>query len=115
MTTITIAGERAPGWNKAIRMHWSKWRELVRITGWRMLPALPANTQLLDYPVDVHVIATYKGMALDSDNICAKLYIDALKGRLLRDDDARYVRRVTTEAHKGKANSVQIVIERAGE
>jgi hypothetical protein len=75
-----------------------------------MMTALPDKWQLFDCAVDVHVVATFKGAMLDSDNICAKLYIDALKGRLLRDDDAKCVRRVTTESKRGKANSVTLTL-----
>lgn len=108
MTTLTLHNERAPGWNKTLRAHWSDRDDLVGQMWLRIYPAMPANYKLFDCPVDVHVAATFKGTPLDSDNICAKLYIDALKGKLLRDDDPRYVRRVTTESKRGKANSVTI-------
>lgn len=109
--TLTLQGERAPGWNSTLRVHWSKRHELVTAIWYRVLPGLAGvDYKLFDGPVDVHVVATFKGTPLDSDNICAKLYIDALKGRLLRDDDARWVRRVTTEAKRGKKNHVEITL-----
>jgi hypothetical protein len=105
---ITIPNERAAGWNNTLRIHWTDRDELVQAIWYRMYNALPDKWQMFEQPVDIHVVGTFKGQMLDSDNICAKLYIDALKTRLLRDDNPRYVRRVTTESRKGKANSVTI-------
>lgn len=109
--TIIIPDERAPGWNNVMRAHWAIRNDLVDSVWMSVLVALcNAPYKLFDCVVDVHVEATFKGQSLDSDNICAKLYIDALKGKLIRDDDARYIRRVTTESKRGKRNSVTIVL-----
>ena len=107
---LTIPDERAPGWNKTLRIHWRERDELVRLIWCKAWLAMGGDAPMFECPVDVHVIATFKGQMLDSDNICAKLYIDALKGRLLYDDDVRYVRRVTTESKRGKHNQVEIVL-----
>lgn len=107
--TLTILGERAPGWNSTLRVHWAKRDELVRAI-WFRLCVQAREHEIFMCPVDVHVVATFKGTPLDSDNIAAKLYIDALKGPLLLDDNPKYVRRVTTESKKGKANSVTITL-----
>ncbi len=109
MLRITIANERAPSWNKTYAgIHWSKRVEMVQIIWWKMHAALPPSARMFDAPVDISIVATYKGRIVDSDNIFSKGYIDALKGKLIRDDDPRYVRRVTTESRHGKANSVVI-------
>lgn len=108
--TLTIPDERAPGWNSTMRMHWARRDALVGEMWLRVRPAMPATYAKFDCVVDVHVAATFKGTPLDSDNVCAKLYIDVLKGKLLHDDNARYLRRVTTESRHGKTNSVTITL-----
>ena len=107
--TITLADERAPSWNKMYAgIHWSKRVEMIQAVWWKLYAALPHSAQMFAVPVDVSIVATYKGRTVDSDNIFSKGYIDAMKGKLIRDDDPRYVRRVTTESRHGKANSVVI-------
>lgn len=113
MVRLTIPNERAPGWNNTLRSHWAKRAELIEAIWYKVIAGMVSGSvqyAMFDCPVDVHVIATFKGRALDSDNICAKLYVDALKGRLLHDDDAKWVRRVTTESRRGKVNQVEIVL-----
>lgn len=109
MLTITIPNERAPSWNKMYAgMHWSKRVELAQTIWWKVYAAMPHNAKMFDVPVDVSIVATYKGRIVDSDNVVGKIFIDAIKGKLIRDDDPRYVRRVTTESKHGKHNSVTI-------
>ena len=62
--------------------------------------------KLFSRPVDITITAVQKGRIIDSDNICAKILIDALKGKIIVDDTPAYVRRVTTESKKGKENTV---------
>ncbi len=49
--------------------------------------------------VDIHVDAYFHGNWLDSDNIPIKLLIDGLRGWVLKNDDPRFVRRVSSESH----------------
>ena len=55
-------------------------------------------------PVAISITAYFKGRQLDADNICAKLYVDGLKGWLLQDDSPEYVKSVTTCSMKDKDN-----------
>ena len=45
-----------------------------------------------------------KNLVLDSDNICAKLAIDGLKGNVIEDDDWKHVHSTTTESHLDSEN-----------
>lgn len=113
---ITIVNERAPSWNSSYAgQHWSKRVAMVNDIWWKVQEVLPADVEMFAVPVDVCIVATYKGRIVDSDNIVAKIFVDSLKGKLIRDDDPRYVRRVTTESRKGKANSVTIQLTPVGE
>ena len=99
---IVIEGEIAPSWNKATaHQHWRAYDVLRVRVGWAVRGALNGEEEMFDCPVDIEIVAYYKKDAIDSDNIMAKVYIDALKGRLIKDDDRRYLRRVTTETRMG--------------
>lgn len=119
--TITINDFRVPGWNTIMRMHWTE-QARRNDEAWMLARVAMGNRDWreLDYPVDVHVIATFKGNALDSDNICTKFLIDAIKTkkvkgeiverRILQEDDPKWVRRVTGESRRGKVNGVEIIL-----
>jgi hypothetical protein len=67
--------------------------------------------KMIDDRVDITIKAYYKTKLLrDSDNIEAKLVIDCLKGKVIHDDNVKYVRRVTTEAIIGSITN-KLVIE----
>lgn len=120
MIHLTIPDERAPGWNAVSRMHWAKQRKRNAEVWLAVRAAYGNEWQPLDAPVDVHIVATFTGNPLDSDNLCGKFYIDAIKSkrlddgsvdeRILRDDDPKWVRRVTTESKRGKHNQVEIML-----
>jgi Holliday junction resolvase RusA-like endonuclease len=59
---------------------------------------------MYDEPVDIEVVVFFKNRPMDSDNICDKFYIDALKHHLIAEDDRRFVRRVTVESRVDKEN-----------
>ena len=103
--TIVIPDERPISWNTLYGgKHWS-WRSKEKNRVRLLVRAyLDVDTSPYNVPVDIEVTAFFKNRPLDSDNICAKLYIDALKGFLLAEDDRRYVRRVTTLAAVDKDN-----------
>lgn len=123
---ITIPDTRAPGWNTIMRMHWAK-QDKLNNEMWLLARAAMGDRewQELDYRVDVHVIATFKGNMLDPDNVCSKFVIDAIKTkkdnktgeiverRILQDDNPTWVRRVTSESLRGKRNSVEIILTEA--
>lgn len=57
-------------------------------------------------PVNIRIDCFYKHKRKrDSDNIESKLVIDALKGKVIEDDDTRFVRDVTVCAHIGAENN----------
>lgn len=109
--TIVLEGVCAPSWNLATaRKHWTEFVKVNHEAKWLVLAALNGDDEMFDTRVDIEVIASYKqGMGADSDNIMAKVYIDALKGRIIHDDGQKYVRRVILEARKGK-NEVVITV-----
>jgi len=110
--TLTIKDHQAVSWNSLYeQQHWSKRQELARTIHEYMLGSLPPGWRRFTKPVDITITAYYKNnLHRDSDNIASKLYIDGLKGRLLEDDDTRFVRRVTTEAVNGAGRN-EVVIE----
>lgn len=113
---IVLEGERAPSWNSVYSgMHWTKRAELARTIKWKVREALNPDVSLLDEPVDITIRAHYKKNPPDSDNIMDKMYIDALKDRVLRDDDGRWVRRTMTEAIHSEEEKVEIIITPIGE
>lgn len=60
--------------------------------------------------VDISVTAYFNKRPIDSDNVPAKLYIDPLKGWLLREDNHHCVGRVTTEAILAPEESERVEI-----
>lgn len=63
-------------------------------------------------PVDIEISA-HQRRCIDSDNICAKLYIDGLRhAGILQDDTPTYVRKVTTQSVKGDSNWVEIGLDK---
>jgi hypothetical protein len=61
--------------------------------------------------VDVHVDAYFHDHWLDSDNIPIKLMIDGLRSYgILENDDPRFVRRVSSEAHMSDTGRESVAI-----
>lgn len=99
---IELKGEVAPSWNKGTaHKHWTAYAVIKKAAWWVVRSALTGEEEMFTVPVDIEVVAYYLEDDIDSDNIMAKVYIDALKDKLIKDDDMRYVRRVTTEARAG--------------
>lgn len=96
--TLTLPGERPPSWNNAYAgQHWAKRKaEVERIRMAVRAEIDPDRCEPFAGPVDVTVTAFFASRPQDADNIPAKLYVDALKGWLLTDDDRRFVRSVRT-------------------
>jgi len=114
---IVLDGERPPSWNKIYSAgHWSKRKKIVDPIHEAVWYAIPAGTRPFKRRVDITVRAYFRSKALDSDNIPAKLYIDGLRGRVIVDDDRRYVRAVTTQSMRDKQRPrVEIEITETGE
>ena len=104
--TIHLPGERPPSWNKAYAgQHWTarkaeadRIHQLVRAT------IDPGDCAPFTVPVDIDIYVFFANRPLDADNIPAKLYVDALKGWWLTDDDRRFVRSVRTVTDVDKRN-----------
>lgn len=100
---LVLDGEHAPSWNNATaHQHWTKFVQ----DNWRVRSvvrsALSGEEKMFACPVHIRIDAWFKrGSGTDSDNIMAKLYIDALKGWLIEDDNQRCVHDVTTRAYRG--------------
>lgn len=106
---ITIPDYRAVSWNKLYAgQHWSKRTEMKLLAKALVREQLDPNQQPFQEPVDISIIAVYKHHPVDSDNVCDKILIDALKDFVIVDDDIAYVRRVCTEARIGMSDFVII-------
>lgn len=110
MLTLTIPDERPISWNTFYAGgHWSKRKaekdrvwlavraafppDVVNGNGW------PAQTR-----VQIHITAYVKSSPMDADNVCTKLYVDALKGLVIPDDDGKWVETVVPRVKIDKAN-----------
>ena len=110
MLTITIPAERPISWNAFYAGgHWSKRKaekdrvwlavraafppDVVNANGW------PAQTK-----VQIEITAFVKSSPMDADNVCTKLYVDALKGWVIPDDDGRWVETVVPRVRIDKKN-----------
>ncbi len=103
--------ERVPSWN-TFYGGTSHWQRTAMKNLWRALmhTALPLDVVLLDKPVHITIYAEYKGTPVDVDNVCAKLLIDGLKGKLLHDDHPLWVSGVTCHSGNSKRNWVTVDI-----
>lgn len=107
---IEIPDYKLPSWNQLYSQgHWSKRKKLADEA--HNLVWAYAPSKMFDCQVDIEVVAYYKYKRRhDSDNVCAKVVIDGLKDRVIKEDDTRHVRKVTTQAIIG-ADSDRVVIE----
>ena len=124
--TITLDGERPISWNIFnARAHWSRRKEendrVHKLVQYSVLniavhAQLSRKDLLFADAVDITISSYFKNRPLDPDNICAKLYIDALKGLVIQDDNPKFVRSVTTRSLVDKENPrVEIVVEEVRE
>ena len=96
---IVLMDERPTSWNQFYAgQHWSKRVQMAKDKHWLIRTALDPSIQPFTEPVDITITAYFKNKPLDADNICAKLYIDGLCGRVLEDDSPKWVRSVTTSS-----------------
>ena len=99
--TITLVGERPTSWNTFYAgRHWRvRYDEANRVHA-VVRAAMTGNEVPFTNPVTITVTALFdnKEKPIDADNIMAKLYIDGLKGWLIKDDNLTYVRSVTTRS-----------------
>ena len=102
--SIVLRGDRPVSWNRYYSgTHWRTRASLATNVHLMVRAALSYPEQdVFEKPVHITVRAYLKGQRIDADNICAKMYIDGLKGIVIKDDDPRYVTSVTTVSLKDK-------------
>ena len=100
---IVLEGERPMSWNKFYSgMHWSaRATEADRVHHivWGATPL-----SIFENRVDIHVTAFFKNRPQDPDNLCSKLYIDGLIGRVIENDTRQFVRKVTVQSEIDREN-----------
>ena len=103
--TLNLPSERPLSWNKAYAgQHWTQRKaevERIRLAVREQID--PDAVEPFAVPVDVTITVFFASRPLDADNIPGKLYIDALKGWLLVDDDQQHVLSVRTVTALDKA------------
>jgi hypothetical protein len=113
---ITLADERPLSWNRFYAgLHWTQRRDEVE----RVRAIVVAELSHMDFvppdeSVAIIITAYFKNRPQDPDNICSKLYIDALIGRVLLDDSHAEITSVTTRSRVDrKKPRVEIEIRQA--
>ena len=102
---IVIPGHRGPSWNDFYSGgHWTKRKEAKDIAQQLVRAYIDPNADMFPGRVDIFVTVYFKSREQDSDNICDKLFIDALKGRVIPEDDKRFVRWAATRSEVDKKN-----------
>jgi Holliday junction resolvase RusA-like endonuclease len=107
---LTMPDERPLSWNAFYAGgHWSK-RKAEKDRVWLVVrSAFPAEVvDGFGWPVTervkIEVTAYVKSSPMDADNVCTKLYVDALKGWVIPDDDGKWVETVIPRVKIDKAN-----------
>jgi hypothetical protein len=111
MIHLTVLNVPPPSWNTLYRQgHWTK-RKLLAETWHAFVHAAWVGAKRpklgnLGRSVNITVTGYYANNAyrIDADNVCAKVIIDGLKGRVIKDDDWKHVRYVTTASFLDAAN-----------
>jgi len=95
---IEIPNYKLPSWNKIYSSgHWRTRHKIAKEVHEFIKASTP--NKMIKGIVDITIHQHYKHKRRhDSDNITHKLVIDSLCGRVIKDDDTRYVRDVTTRA-----------------
>lgn len=98
--TITLLGERPWSWNQLYSgAHWSvRASEADRVHS--LIRDQVKGFKVLEGPVDITVTAYFRNKLQDADNILSKLYIDGMKGIVIKDDAPEFVRSVTTKSRR---------------
>ena len=102
--TITVP-HKTISWNQLYTAE--RWRrsKLVQEERETMGHLLKRKIPKLTERIDIEISQFSKGPIVDSDNVCAKLWIDSLKDiQILKDDTPEYVRKVTTSSERAKEN-----------
>ncbi len=102
---ISLDGERPASWNKFYSgTHFTtRTAEVARVRRVVRAALDPTTTVMFAQPVVVALIAYFHDHIQDADNLAVKLYVDALKGWCLEDDDPAHVAGVYTASRHDKA------------
>lgn len=108
---IILEDHKTISWNKLYEQkHWGARKKLVDTIHELVFYSIqPEDRKLFPCLVDISLTA-YSNRPTDTDNICAKLYIDGLKGKVIADDNIKHVRRVILESKKSKGNYLVIEV-----
>lgn len=111
-----VPDERPFSWNQFWSgSHWRKRWEYANRAHLLVRAHLDPDLEPIDGPVDIEVRCYFRSQPMDADNICAKPYIDGLKGHYIHDDDHSHVRRVSCRTlHDSERPRIEIEIRRAG-
>lgn len=103
--TLVLPGERPVSWNEYYAgSHWSKRNDEAMRVHSIVRAALDPNDDPFQGRVDIDVVVYADSRPMDPDNVCAKLYVDALKGWWIEDDTRQYVRIISTGVEIDKDN-----------
>lgn len=80
-----------------------KWQALT-------LEALGAEYSMFEGPVHITVTVECKRTASDCDNVCAKMVIDSLKGKVLHDDNPVWVDGITLYSRKSNRDYTTVTL-----
>lgn len=103
---IILKDERSMSVNKVYSgMHWTKRKEEADRVHTLVFYAIPYKDRVIyQNRVDIFITCFFKNKPFDSDNIFGKIYVDGLKGVLIKDDHRNFVRWVGTRSEIDKEN-----------
>ena len=110
---LTLETYKIPSWNILYAgKHWTTREEMKKDAGYAVLAALTRGRYtMFTGKVKITVTGYFKSRLLDADNLCEKLIIDFVKGKIKKDDTPEYVESVTTKSVKADRDYTEIVIE----
>lgn len=107
---IIIPEHRGISWNKFYDSpHWTVRAKFSKDTHWLVRSCLPEQYEMFTVPVNIKIQAHYMHHPTDSDNLCAKIYIDGLKGLVIEDDDPRWLHDVSTRSFTGATSDYVLI------
>lgn len=105
---------KAISWNKFYNSrHWAIKQRIADDAHNHVMVALAGmEYEMIDYPVDILTIA-HLVRKIDADNVCDKILIDGLKGKVLKDDSRKYVHKVSTVCYKSDHDYTEMIITKS--
>ena len=107
---LILNNYKIPSWNILYSgKHWTKRQELKEEAKYAILEALNGKkVQMYSEKVNVRIIG-YFVRPVDSDNICTKLILDPLKGKVIKDDSIKYIGWVSTLSVKDVKDWAEVI------